>query len=143
MPRTLFTIGYQGRSARGLCEALSAAGVKQLIDVRARAWSHRPEFRKTALKTELERHGIEYVHCKDAGNPFRPKPGETLNWKRCQTLYRKHLDSNPDVVDELTALVGSKPTALFCYEAATTDCHRGELVKALKNAKHTVRIVNL
>lgn len=126
-----YTLGYQGESLRALCERLLENDVELLIDVRERAWSHRPEFRKTALRTGLEASGIGYEHARSAGNPFRPRGGEKLDRDVCLRQYRDYLAENPEVVDELLALAKGRRVAFFCYEEKAEDCHRGVLVKAL------------
>lgn len=141
--KRLFTIGYQGRSLLALCQALQTAGVTRLVDVRARAWSNRPEFRKTVLRDSLGAFGIEYIHCKDAGNPFRPKPGEVMSWKQCRALYRAHLKANPEVVRLVGDMLKDNRTALFCYEALRTECHRGELVRQLERSLVVDKVVDL
>ena len=48
-----FTIGYQGRRLDDLCGTLFNMGVEVLVDIRERAWSQRPEFRKRAFRLWL------------------------------------------------------------------------------------------
>jgi uncharacterized protein (DUF488 family) len=139
----VFNIGYQGRSIADFCEDLVAAGVRVLIDVRANAWSQRPQYRKGYLQGALQEHGIEYVHCKAAGNPFRPKVGEPLDWRTCKTMYRRHLREHPEVVEAVESLVREPTAALFCYEAARDQCHRGVLLDALKKRQTDLVIVDL
>ena len=128
---TVFTIGYQGKSTDDLCQQLVAAGVQALVDVRDRAWSYRPEYRKNALREKLAQHGIEYVHCREAGNPFRPKQGEKLALEKCAQRYRGHLKETPTALTAVQVLVTARPVALFCYEHEYRQCHRGVLVEEL------------
>lgn len=129
----VYSIGYQGASPDSLSSALVTAGVRQLIDVRAIAWSQRPQFRKTALATALAAVGIEYVHCKSAGNPYRPVQGQPTSWEDCALKYTRHLEANRSVVDDVLSLATATPSALFCFEAQTCDCHRGILLSALES----------
>ncbi len=126
-----FTVGYQGRSLEGLCSLLVNFGVDQLVDVRERAWSNRPEFRKQALKQGLARVGIGYKHLKEAGNPFRPRKGESLSFAACARSYRSYLRENSDVVNGAREVILSGSVALFCYEADSAECHRSVLVEEL------------
>ncbi len=126
------SIGYQGRRIDEFCEALAAAGVPMLVDVRDRAWSHRPEFRKEALRTALEERGIEYCHLKVAGNPTRPKKGEPATPGACEAAYVAYLADRPEVVDQVRDVLATNPgAALFCYESHRSACHRGVLIKSL------------
>jgi len=69
MTRTLFTIGYEGKTVEELLDQLNASGVKLLIDVRAVAASRRPGFSKTALAGALRERGIDYLHLRPLGTP--------------------------------------------------------------------------
>lgn len=126
----IFNIGYQGRSVQDFCTVLERAGVEVLVDVRAIAWSQRPQFRKTALANALATSGIDYFHCKVAGNPYRNHD----DWRTCRKLYTQHLHDNPDVLITLADALSSRTAALFCYEAERTSCHRGVLVEFLRRS---------
>ncbi len=137
------SIGYQGKSVVGIVDALVSARVHTLLDVRAAAWSQRPQFRKTALADALKAAGIDYVHCKAAGNPFRPKQGESRDFRTCERLYSRHLEENPDIVDALALLVTDQPSALFCYEAHRAECHRGILLDHLTARRPELAVKDL
>lgn len=128
---TCVSVGYQGRKVRDLCEELKAHGVELLLDVRHAAWSHRPEFRKQALAAELAKHGVAYVHMREAGNPFRPRKGEERSVEECAKLYRMHLAGSLDVVSTVAATLRSRPTAVFCFEGQHEHCHRSVLLEAV------------
>lgn len=137
------SVGYQGKSIDAFCALLVSANIRTLVDVRARAWSQRPVYRKGALTAALAKHGIDYVHCRNAGNPFRPKPGEKIDFAACEALYSKHLDEHPEVIDELEPLVSNGNVALFCYEAERSCCHRGVLLRALKQRHRGLVVTDL
>ena len=65
----IFTIGYEGSIQADVIAALSAAGVEQVIDVRAVPLSRKPGFSKNVLKAGLAEAGIGYVHLKALGTP--------------------------------------------------------------------------
>lgn len=138
-----FAVGYQGRSIAGLCELLMANRITLLIDVRERAWSNRPEFRKTALSNALVTVGIEYIHVREAGNPFRPRSGETIDALECMRRYRGYLRATPSVVERMRVLIGRRRVALLCYEAKSTDCHRGVLISALQRNAPSLAVDHL
>lgn len=114
-----------------------------LLDVRAAAWSQRPQFRKTALADALDAVGIEYLHCKEAGNPFRPRQGEPRDFARCERLYVKHLSDNPEIVETLALLVEDERAALLCFEADRTQCHRGILLDHLTVLRPKLTVTDL
>src|SRR6476661_10322490 len=67
--KTLCTIGYEGATVASFLEALRAAGVELLVDVRALASSRRPGFAKTALAANLGTIGVDYLHLRGLGTP--------------------------------------------------------------------------
>ncbi|MCK6557583.1 DUF488 domain-containing protein [candidate division KSB1 bacterium] len=138
-----FNLGYQGRSLAELCSTLSENAVKILIDVREHAWSQRPEFRRVVLQNTLASHGISYLHCKMAGNPFRPRNGERLDFKVCAERYERHLTEVPEVLDELESVIKNQRCALFCYERERNSCHRDILLNALSVRNPKMKIINL
>jgi uncharacterized protein (DUF488 family) len=123
-----YAIGYQGVSVQVLCDRLAAAGVDVLIDVRERAWSNRPEYRKTALSCALAARGIRYEHIKEAGNPFRPRGAEKVDRETCLRNYQAYIDTKPQLVAELRVRARAERVAFFCYESSSDDCHRGVLL---------------
>jgi uncharacterized protein (DUF488 family) len=127
----LYSIGYQGKSLKGLCAKLADNAVEVLVDVRERAWSNRPEFRKGVLADGLNQFGIKYIHLKAAGNPFRPRTGLSVQRDLCLEHYSDHLAKIPDVVSSVASLSRIRRPALFCYEADAEECHRGVLITAL------------
>ena len=139
----LYSIGYQGKSLEGLCATLADNAVEILVDVRERAWSNRPEFRKGVLAEGLKRTGINYVHLRAAGNPFRPRKGASVQRELCIESYSGYLANNPNVVDSLAALSRHGRSALFCYEADAAECHRGVLIAALIRLYSDARVVYL
>lgn len=138
-----YAIGYQGKSVDALCERLSAAGVDVLIDVRERAWSNRPEYRKTALSHSLAARGIRYEHVREAGNPFRPRGTEKVDRDRCLKSYSSYIDSKPELVDTLRARARAERVAFFCYEASSDDCHRGVLLDRILRKNKSYRVTHL
>lgn len=129
------TIGYEKRTPEEFVEALQNAGVEQLIDVRQLPLSRRKGFSKTPLAANLAAAGIDYVHLRNAGNPFRNFDDDILE------LYRGHLERSPEVVDEVLASASTKRSALMCVERDHTECHRSLLAAAL--ARRGAAIENL
>jgi len=136
-------IGYQGISLEALCRRLVAADVELVIDVRERAWSQRPDFRKGKLKSALNDAGIRYEHFALAGNPFRPQNGAAPDFRTCAAQYQRHIRSLPCLLTALYHLMLDNRVAFLCYEADTNCCHRNVLVKAIDRHAGEVRYKNL
>jgi uncharacterized protein (DUF488 family) len=132
----LFTIGYEGRAQGELVAVLAGAGVTRVIDVRQLPLSRRPGFSKTPLKEALAAAGIEYVHLKEAGNPFR-KTDDPLGG------YRMYLAETPAVVDAVLDAADGHQAALLCIEHEPEHCHRTVIAGAIKKKKRGVKLVEL
>lgn len=123
-----FTVGYEGRSLPEFIEMLQGAGVERVVDVRALPLSRRKGFSKTPLSQALSEGGIEYVHVRAAGNPFRDQKGDI---QKCLALYGKHLDAHPEVVVEVETAINGHRAALLCVEGDVHCCHRSVLMERL------------
>ncbi len=126
--KVAYTIGYEGRSLDDFVARLQSAGVDRVVDVRALPLSRRRGFSKTALREHLAEHGIEYVHIRAAGNPYREFKKDP---ERCLALYAKHLDGEPGVLDEVEEALKGHCSALLCFEARHEDCHRSVIAARL------------
>jgi len=115
----LFTIGYEGRELDELLAILRAHEVDRLLDVRQLPLSRRRGFSKTPLGEALRAAGIEYLHVRAAGNPFR-KEGEPGIAK-----YREYLPAV--AVAEVADAARGHRAALLCFCADVEHCHRGVL----------------
>jgi uncharacterized protein (DUF488 family) len=122
---TLFTIGYEGVTPDGLVATLRSAGVDRVIDVRALPLSRRRGFSKTSLAEHLGVNGIEYVHLRIAGNPYRARPTKGLS------LFRRHLARSPEVIRAVRAAMRGHRAALLCVEHDAGDCHRSIIAEML------------
>ena len=131
----VLSIGYEGRTRDAFLEELLARGVKRLVDVRALPLSRKKGFSKTPLRGMLEEHGIEYVHCQAAGNPFREKKAASL------PIYEAHLDEHPEIIAEFAShLLEDGITAVLCYERDDAVCHRSILLRATKEAGWNISV---
>jgi uncharacterized protein (DUF488 family) len=129
----IFTIGYEATTMAEFIAALTSAGVRQVIDVRAVPNSRRPGFSKTPLRNALAEEGIDYVHLRALGTPAdgraAARAGRLDDLKR---IYAGQLEL-PEAMAEaaqMVALAGEKPSALLCYEREPGGCHRMLLLKA-------------
>jgi uncharacterized protein (DUF488 family) len=136
-------IGYQGQSLEELCSRLKKAKVDLVIDVRERAWSHRPDFRKGKLEGGLKQVGIRYEHFPLAGNPYRPQNGEAPDFHACAIKYGAYMASKPALVTALYHLLLDNRVGFFCYEADSDQCHRSVLVNTIKKMAGAVKYENL
>jgi len=137
---TVCTIGYEGKTPAEFVQLLKRARVSRLVDVRELPLSRRRGFSKTRLRTALEAEGIEYVHLRPAGNPYRAQKADI---QKCLRLYAAHLERSPEVVELVLGEVRGRRAALLCFEAQHCDCHRSILAAHMRAAAPQLEIVNL
>jgi uncharacterized protein (DUF488 family) len=135
-----FTVGYEGRTLDEFVHLLLAARVKRVVDVRALPLSRRRGFSKTPLKSTLAAQGIEYVHVRAAGNPYRNLRDDP---ERCLALYAEHLDEHPAVLVEVERALNGSRSALLCMEASHERCHRSVIAERLMHGEARVSVTHL
>ena len=130
----IYTIGYEATTMAEFLAALTRAGVKRVIDVRALPLSRRPGFSKTSLAASLGEAGIGYVHLKALGTPKRgrdaAKKGDVAT---LTAVYDEQLEL-PEVQAQAAIMLGlaaEMPSALLCYEREPCHCHRTLLLRAV------------
>jgi uncharacterized protein (DUF488 family) len=140
---TLFTIGYSGHTPDSFVDALKAAKVEQLIDVRSFPRSRKPGFSKETLRTFVEAHGLRYEHMPRLGAPrelLEIKKGGA-EFSDIAPAYTRHIAGQGAAIAAAAALANDRPSALMCLEKDAGDCHRGILAKRL--AKEGFRVEHL
>lgn len=130
----IFTIGYEAVTMPDFLAALTSAGVKRVIDIRALPLSRRPGFSKTPLRAALAEAGIDYVHLRALGTP--PAGREAARKGRTDDLRRIY-DGQlalPEAMAEgarMLDLASELPSALLCYERDPSGCHRSLLLERI------------
>ena len=123
----ILTIGYEGCTIDGVLEALRAARVGLLLDVRAVAASRKPGFSKRQLAAGLDAVGIKYVHLQGLGTP---KPGRDAvragHPERMEPIFREHMTSDRAQAElaQARVLAREQRCCLLCFERDHTTCHR-------------------
>lgn len=131
---TVFTIGYEETAPARLLAALTGAGVKTLVDVRALANSRRPGFAKRALSASLEEVGIGYRHLRALGTPAEGRKavreGRPDDMKRIFAATLAGTEAQAALAD-LRDQAGREAVCLLCLEADHRRCHRTLVAEAL------------
>ena len=134
MARRVFTIGYEGATQAELIGALKAAGVEQVIDVRAVPASRRPGFSKNILAGGLREAGIDYIHLKALGTPAEGREAARKGRHgEMALIYAEQLETPEAALQsaQMLDLAAEKPSALLCYERDPAACHRSVLREAV------------
>jgi uncharacterized protein (DUF488 family) len=126
--KTVFSIGYEGKSIEQFITILKDNKVQQLIDVRELAFSRINGFAKSALKKALNDNGIIYKHFPELGSPsqLRHKLWQEGNYDLFFKEYASALgrpESQVALVD-LEGLAHVRRTAMMCFERNIEKCHR-------------------
>ena len=130
----IYTIGYEGVTQAAVVDALQAAGVEVLADVRYLPLSRRPGFSKTSLKNAVEDAGIGYHHFRQLGSPAEGRAAARRgDHAELSRVYAGQLELPEAMAQmgELRELAEDKTVALLCYERDAGECHRSLLYEAL------------
>ena len=133
--KTAWTIGYEGRSVEEVLDALAAAKVEVLVDVRERPQSRKPGFSGRALAASLGKRGIAYLHLKELGTPPEVRRAYKADgdFERLKRGYTAHLKGQGKALARAGEVLGQRPAALFCFERDAQACHRSVLCTRLKD----------
>jgi uncharacterized protein (DUF488 family) len=134
MDLTIFTIGYEGATVLEFIAALTEAGVKRVIDVRAVPNSRRPGFSKTPLRNALAEAGIDYVHLRALGTPADGRAAARAGrHDELERIYAGQLELPEAIAQgaQMLELAAETPSALLCFEREPAHCHRTLLLSAV------------
>lgn len=137
---SVYTIGYEGYTLENFIKKFKDSNIQQLIDVREIALSRKNGFSKSALKDELNKHGIRYEHLQNLGSPknirheLKSSSMEEEDYKKFFAEYKKHINDE-DVMKNISVIEGlakRKKSVIMCYEKDYTICHRSIIAEELK-----------
>jgi uncharacterized protein (DUF488 family) len=132
--RRIFTIGYEQARQEAVVDALRAAGVTLLADIRYLPLSRTPGFSKSSLAAAVTEAGIAYRHFKQLGTPAEGRAAARRgDHAELSRIYAGQLQLPEAMAQmaELRAIAETHPVALLCYERAARECHRRLLVEEL------------
>lgn len=127
---TLFTVGYERRSAEQVMDILKAAAVDLLVDVREKPISRKPGFSKRSLERHCEQAGIDYESWSELGSTKRQRDTlrDTGDLKEFHRRFRAHArHRRAGAIERLAKIAAAKAVALLCYERSHQECHRSTL----------------
>jgi uncharacterized protein (DUF488 family) len=139
----IFTIGYEGATMPEFIGALSTAGVKRVIDVRAVPNSRRPGFSKTPLRNALGEAGIDYVHLRALGTPAEGRAAARAGrHEDLRRIYAGQLELPEAIVQgaQMLELAAEMRSAILCYERDPAQCHRTLLLAAVAPGAEAVHL---
>lgn len=124
--KTLFTAGYEGKTADEFMDLLEKHSICTVIDVREYPLSRKKGFSKNALMKVCEEHQVNYTHLKNLGSPkaLRDKVNQDGNWDYFFRHYELHLNLARDTIEFVATMLKSTSILLLCYEKEPSFCHR-------------------
>jgi uncharacterized protein (DUF488 family) len=157
--RTVATIGVYGWTPDAFLEALRAAKVALVLDVRQRRGVRGSEYawaNATRLEAALAGAGIEYRHHKELAPTIELRHLQYREDERAGVGKRSRAELAPAYVERYTreildradlgrvvaGLPSAGAAALLCVERDPEACHRS-LVAARLAREHGVRVVDL
>jgi uncharacterized protein (DUF488 family) len=142
MERTVYTIGYGGRTLDAFVELLPRFQIQLLVDVRSQPYSrYQRHFSKKPLAEHLPLIGVEYLWMGDGlgGRPDDPDcyPNGSICYLRCaeRPAYQ-------DGISRLLDLAARRRCAVMCSEGRPQACHRAKLIGETL-AKQGVRVLHI
>ena len=144
MGATLFTVGYEGLTVEGLIQALKENGVSRLVDVRESPRSRKAGFSSRKLESHLEGNGIQYIHIRDLGSPKNLRDNYRMDgdFRSFSLEFERLLASRTNEMERVARLASEKTTALMCYEADHSTCHRSIIANRLAGMGFEIRNIS-
>lgn len=125
--KSLFTIGYEGKSIDAYLSTLVQNNIKLLCDVRKNPISMKYGFSKNQLKQYCAKLNIVYEHIPELGitSQNRQNLKEKQDYQNLFKVYQVELPTNQTGIEKVLYLLDRhKRIALTCFEKAHQDCHR-------------------
>ncbi|HUS74302.1 MAG TPA: DUF488 domain-containing protein [Sedimentisphaerales bacterium] len=123
--KTIYNVGYQGKTPEGLIAILKKAGVTLLVDLRERPFSRIAGFNQKRFSLALNKQEIQYLWL-----------GQILGGFTCTK------DQWLEGCKRLVELSESYTVAIMCMEADYSKCHRNDIAGLLAFF-HNIDRVNL
>ncbi len=132
----IFTIGHSTHPIDEFIHILQTYGIEKIVDVRTIPKSrYNPQFNQDALREELQKHNIEYIHLAGLGG-LRHTTKDSINkaWKNASFRGFADYMQTPEFangLEELIELAKEKRVAIMCAEAVPWRCLRSLIGDAL------------
>lgn len=152
--KTIFTIGYQGKTLDTLIEILQENKINMLIDIRdSGKSSNKPEFNSEILKREFQKLKINYIHKPELGVIYQiraPYIDGYISNDCFKGWYDWHLDNIDFNIEEfMKFLKDNGNCCLMCMEKFPKPnkvqkhlCHRNILTEKILNYKKKDPLLN-
>ena len=133
--KTVYTIGYEGRTQDEFIKILVENRIEQLVDVRHITSSRKKGFSMNQLAEGLQQAGMKYAGMRELGTPDEMRREYKAGGSEVKFAkdYAAYIDSQPDKLEELKRHVRERTSVLMCYERDPKLCHRMILAMYLEH----------
>jgi uncharacterized protein (DUF488 family) len=146
--KTLFTIGYEGRTLEEFINILLEKNISLLCDVRKNAFSMKYGFSKNILSNACTNAHLTYLHFPDLGIESAQRKSlktkedySNLFVRYCQTVLMDSISVQKKLGQKIQT---AGRAALMCFEADPAMCHRSYCASALvANTQLNMPVVHL
>jgi uncharacterized protein (DUF488 family) len=134
--KTVYTIGFAGKSARQFFDLLQEAGIRRLMDVRINNTSQLAGFtKKDDLAYFLDKVlGVQYVHeplLAPTEELLRAYRNKEINWDGYVEQFLKLMHDRA-IERHFTPNQFQEPSVLLCSEPTAEECHRRLVLEYLQ-----------
>jgi uncharacterized protein (DUF488 family) len=137
LTKTIFSIGYEGRTIDSFLDLLIKNRVNLLVDVRASAYSMKPDFIGARLKKYCEAIGVDYRWVPALGIPSKLRKQYANREKLLRMYCEMILPHESCHIAEIETLIGDyNRTAFTCMESKHDECHRSKLTDFIAEKNH-------
>ncbi len=145
LPRTIYSVGYEGLTLEQFLKRLGDNHVTTLVDVRMTAASRRPGFSKRRLESALAGVGIAYVHERELGNPPENRENfRTGDRELGRMRMRARLENGSGAaLLRVVELSKNESIAVLCVERFAVSCHRQVVTEMACEIEPTLSTVEI
>lgn len=145
---TLYTVGYEGCEIEDFVKFLKKNRIALVADLRKNPVSRKKGFSKNKLAEQLGLKKIEYLHYPNLGTPSAWRKMENAGRITRKKMFEMYVDKilplGKKDLESLRQLLRQKNTAILCYEADASDCHRSFVADEMSRLeKGKLKVVDL
>lgn len=133
-PNVVASVGYEGFDIASFVDAIQAAGIDLVADIRLTPLSRKQGFSKTRLGAALGDIGVRYEHLRSLGNAKENRPlfaGAELEVGRARYRAGLRTPEARHALGELASWRQEHHVALLCFERDEERCHRSVVLEEL------------
>lgn len=146
--KSLYTIGYEGKSIDEFIAILRGFTIERVIDIRRNPISRKPGFSKSTLSRLLTESNIAYSHVVELGTPdgLRKVLKSNDDYNEFFEGVEEYISNQQDALRAVLDMALSQRCVLLCFERNVNECHRmvvASYIARIGNLEITIEHVEL